>query len=124
MCILSALSPQGWDDLMHLAELADSRRPAGMSAEAAVEAPQAVPQRAAEHLLASVADAVERDGAAWQAFCTLEAPENAQLPGSLSGSLSAFEQLLVRRISGSFFPRPILGQCVLSARWVQPRAYC
>ena len=93
-----ALFMQGWDDLVHLAELAASQPCAGLSAEAA-EALQAAEQCPANHPLAAAADAVERDGAAWRAYCTLEAPESAPLPGGLSDSLSALEQLLVR-------PRP------------------
>lgn len=89
---------QGWDDLMQLADLAASQPCADLSAEAA-EAQQGAEQWPAKHPLAATADAVERDGAAWQAYCTLEAPESAELPGGLSESVSAFEQLLVRRVA-------------------------
>ena len=97
MCNHLPLCLQEWDDLLHLAELAASRGPAGLSAKAApAEASQAAEHGAARHPLAAIADAVERDGAAWQAFCTLEAPESEQLPDGLASGLSAFEQLLVR----------------------------
>ena len=89
--------PQAWDELLHLSELAAQPHAASVPADPAGGAPlPAAAEAPAAHALAGVPDAVERDGAAWQAFCTLEAPEGAALPGGLAGALTPIEQLLAR----------------------------
>ena len=67
----------GWQDLMRLITLGGADAAGGP--------------------LATVADSITSDGAAWREYFELEAPEAAPLPGGLSEQLSAFEQLLVLR---------------------------
>jgi hypothetical protein len=49
------------------------------------------------HPLASLADAIASDGAAWRDWFELEAPEAAPPPGVLGASLTPFERLLPLR---------------------------
>lgn len=67
----------GWQDLMRLISLGGAD--------------------AAKCPLATVADSITSEGAAWRDYFELEAPEAAQMPGGLSDKLSAFERLLVLR---------------------------
>lgn len=87
---------QGWEDLLHLAVLAARSSLLCATEGAASKVPGLPAESLASHPLADIADAVERDGRAWQSFCTLPAPESAPLPGGLADTLTTFERLLVR----------------------------
>lgn len=87
---------QGWEDLLHLADLAARSTSLCATEGAANKVPGLPAESLASHPLVDIADAVERDGPAWQSFCALPAPENAPLPGGLPDTLTTFERLLVR----------------------------
>jgi hypothetical protein len=95
---------QAWDELLHLSELAAQSHAASAPADPVGGAPPPAAAAAPPaHPLAGVPDAVERDGAAWQAFCALEAPEGAALLGGLASALTPIEQLLARPSCGRPF---------------------
>ena len=62
---------QGWEDLVRAAEI--------------------------DEKFAELADHVEKNADAWQAYYDLEAPESAPMPGGFSERLDDFEQMIVMR---------------------------
>lgn len=73
---------QGWQDVLQLAELGGSKED---------------PEVGGFHPLSKLADEIELDMVAWQAYYELEAPEEAPMPSGFHESLTEFEKLLVLR---------------------------